>query len=87
MERTIWKYSRVLCSWAPNGTPYQPSTTWGPDAPRPSTTRPLDRWSRVAAAIAVAAGERACIWATAVPSRTLVVALPHHASGVSASDP
>ena len=67
--------------------PYQPSTTCGPDTPRPSTNRPPDRWSIVIAAIAVAAGWRADICVIAVPSRTRSVAAPHHASGVSPSEP
>ena len=46
-----------------------------------------DEWSIVIAAIAVAAGVRADIWMIAVPSFTFSVAAPHHASGVSASDP
>lgn len=41
----------------------------------------------MSAAIAVAVGVRAEICAIAVPSRTLVVREPHHASGVNASDP
>jgi len=39
------------------------------------------------AAIAVAVGVRAEIWATAVPRRARDVAPPHHASGVKASEP
>ena len=41
------------------GTPCQPSTTCGPDVPRPSRTRPPESWSSVAAVIAVMAGVRA----------------------------
>jgi hypothetical protein len=41
----------------------------------------------VRAAIAAAVGVRAEICATAVPSRIRDVREPHHASGVSASDP
>nr|KEP24725.1 hypothetical protein DA06_07035 [Georgenia sp. SUBG003] len=63
------------------------STTCGPEAPRPRTNRPPERWSRVMAAIAVAVGVRADICATAVPSRTRRVLAPHQASGVSASEP
>src|SRR5258707_310556 len=51
-------YSRVRASGLPNRTPCQPSDTCGPDSPRPSRNRPPDRVSRVAAVIAVAAGER-----------------------------
>ena len=39
------------------------------------------------AAIAVAAGWRALICMIAVPRRTRSVRAPHHASGVSASEP
>ncbi len=49
--------------------------------------RPFDRWSIVIAAIAVAAGVRADICMIAVPSCSVSVAAPHHASGVRASDP
>ena len=41
----------------------------------------------VIAAIAAAAGVRADICMIAVPSRTFCVAAPHHASGVSTSEP
>ena len=80
-------YSRVRASGFSNGIPYQPSTTCGPDAPRPRMKRPPERWSSVIAAIAVAAGWRALICTIAVPSRTRSVRLPHQASGVSASEP
>ena len=70
-----------------NGSPYQPSTTCGPDTPSPSTKRPPLRWSIVIAAIAAAAGRRALICMIAVPSLTRSVWAPHHASGVSASEP
>jgi hypothetical protein len=39
------------------------------------------------AAIAVAVGVRAAIWATAVPSVTREVPAPHQAKGVRASEP
>src|SRR3954466_7451395 len=54
---------------ARSSAPYQPSPTCGPDAPRPSTNRPPERWSSVSAAIAIAVGVRADSWAMAVPSR------------------
>jgi len=72
---------------AGNGRPYQPSTTWGPDSPRPSIKRPPERWSRVSACIAVVVGERAAIWATAVPRPILEVRAAIQVSGVKASDP
>jgi hypothetical protein len=52
-------YSLIRASGLANDCPYQPSTTWGPDTPRPRISRPPERWSSVIAAIAVAAGVRA----------------------------
>ena len=80
-------YSRVRARGLANGIPYQPSTTWGPDTPRPSTNRPPDRWSMVMAAIAAAAGWRADICTMAVPSLIRSVDAPHQASGVRQSEP
>ena len=80
-------YARVRASGLSKGAPYQPSTTCGPDTPRPSTNRPPDRWSSVIAAIAIAVGARADSCARFVPRRIFDVDAPHHASGVSASDP
>jgi hypothetical protein len=87
MRRTISTYSRVRASGFAYGWPYQPSTTWGPETPRPRISRPPDRWSRVMAVMAVEAGVRAAIWVMAVPSLIRRVALPHQASGVKQSDP
>ena len=61
-------YSRVRARGFEKGWPYHPSTTWGPETPRPRITRPLERWSRVRVAIAVAVGVRAESCTTAVPS-------------------
>ena len=80
-------YSRVRASGWLNGAPYQPSTTCGPDTPRPRIMRPPERWSSVIAAIAVAVGVRADNWQTPVPSRMRFVFAPIHASGVNASEP
>ena len=80
-------YSRVRASGLANGWPYQPSTTCGPETPRPRMKRPPERWSIVIAAIAVAVGVRADICTIAVPSRIRSVLAPHHASGVSTSEP
>ena len=80
-------YSRVRASGLANGIPYQPSTTCGPDTPRPRMKRPPLRWSSVIAAIAVAAGWRAESCTIAVPSFSRSVAAPHHASGVRQSEP
>ncbi len=75
-------YSRVRASGLVNDWPYQPSTTCGPETPRPRTWRPPDRWSSVKAAIAQAVGVRADSWTTEVPSRTRDVDEPSQASGV-----
>ena len=81
-------YSRVRASGFANGIPYQPSTTCGPDTPRPRMKRPPERWSSVIADIAVMAGWRADICVIAVPSfSALASAAPHQASGVRPSDP
>ena len=80
-------YSRVRASGRGYSSPYQPSTTCGPDAPSPRMKRPFERWSSVIAAIAIAVGVRAEIWQIDVPSLMRSVAAPHHASGVSASEP
>ena len=80
-------YSRVRESGFANGMPYQPSTTCGPDTPRPRMKRPPDRWSIVIADIAVIAGWRADICVIAVPSLSVFVCEPHQASGVSPSEP
>ena len=80
-------YSRIRASGLANGWPYQPSTTCGPDTPRPRISRPPERWSSVIAAIAVAAGVRAEICTIAVPSFSVWVEAPHQASGISASEP
>ncbi len=83
----ISTYSRVRPSGFGYGWPYHPSTTCGPDAPSPRMKRPPLRWSIAIAAIAIAVGVRAAICAIDVPSWIRVVREPHHASGVSASDP
>ena len=49
--------------------------------------RPPERWSMVIAAMAVAVGVRADICTMAVPRRIRSVLAPHHASGVSTSEP
>ena len=87
MSRTMATYSRVRASGLANGCPYQPSTTCGPETPTPRMKRPPERWSMVIAAMAAAAGVRADICMIAVPSLTRSVAAPHHASGVSTSEP
>jgi hypothetical protein len=66
--RTISTYSRVRASGRRNGTPCQPSDTCGPETPRPRRKRPPESTSRVAAAMAVAAGVRAGICMSAEPS-------------------
>src|SRR5213592_1628829 len=56
--RTTSMYSRVRPSCEPKRTPCQPSLTCGPEDPMPSSMRPSESWSSVAAVIAVIAGER-----------------------------
>ena len=79
--------SRVRASGFLKGWPYQPSTTWGPLTPMPSTSRPPERWSRVSACMAMEVGVRPDICTIEVPSRTFCVSRPHQASGVNASEP
>ena len=83
----ISTYSRVRASGLPNGWPYQPSTTCGPDTPRPRISRPLLRWSSVSVCIAVAVGVRAEICTTPVPSLIVDVCAAIHTSGENASEP
>ena len=83
----ISTYSRVRASGLSDGRPYQPSTTCGPDTPSPSWNRPLERWSRVIAAMAVAVGVRAASCTTEVPSLMVEVCPASRPSGVKASDP
>ena len=80
-------YSRVRASGLAKACPYQPSTTCGPETPRPRQNRPFDRWSRVMVLIAVAVGVRAESCTTAVDSRIRSVSEPYQARGVKASDP
>ncbi len=86
-RRMISTYSRVRWSWWANRCPCQPSATCGPDVPIPSSTRPSERWSSVAAVIAVIAGERAGIWKIAEPTLMRSVWAASHASTVATSDP
>ena len=78
-------YSRVAFTGVRNGTPCQPSTTWGPETPRPRMRRPPESCWRVSAVMAVVPGVRADSWAMAVPSFSVVVAAATKASGVKAS--
>jgi hypothetical protein len=80
-------YSRLRSSGFGYDWPYQPSTTCGPEAPTPRSSRPSDRWSRVIAAIPSAVGVRAGIWQIPVPSLMRLVCDPYQASGVRASEP
>src|SRR3954470_21003488 len=65
--RTPSMYSRVRCSCLPKRTPCQPSDTCGPLEPMPSSIRPSESWSRVAAVIAVMAGAPPGVWGIAEP--------------------
>jgi hypothetical protein len=53
----------------------------------PSSIRPSESWSSVAAVIAVMAGERAGIWKIADPMRILVVCPAIQPRIVAASEP
>jgi hypothetical protein len=55
--------------------------------PIPSSIRPPESWSSVAAVIAVMAGERAGIWKIAAPSLIRDVCAASQASTVAASEP
>lgn len=80
-------YSRVRAIGLPNATPCQPSTTCGPEAPMPSSSRLFDSACRVSAVIAVQAGVRADICMMPVPARMRVVHARIQAVGVTASVP
>ena len=80
-------YSRVREIGLEKGWPYQPSTTWGPETPRPRIIRPFERWSRVSACIAVEAGVRAEICTMPVPRCNFSVCAASHTSGEKASEP
>ena len=77
----------MRCSWRANRCPCQPSATCGPLEPIPSSIRPSESWSIVAAVIAVIAAERPGIWKIAEPSLIVVVACASHARIVAASEP
>ena len=85
--RRIATYSRVRASWPPKRWPCQPSATCGPDEPIPSSMRPFEITSSVAAVIAVIAGVRAGIWKIAEPSLIRSVWPASQASTVAASEP
>jgi hypothetical protein len=85
--RTIATYSRVRWICLANGCPCQPSATTGPDEPIPSSIRPPERVSSVAAVIAVIAGERAGIWNIPAPSLIRSVCPASQASTVAVSEP
>ena len=80
-------YSRVRPSGLPQATPCQPSTTCGPDVPSPSSSRPPESWSSVAAVIAVIAGVRAGICMIAVPIPICSVVAAIQEATVTASAP
>jgi len=79
-------YSRVRASGCPNGRPYQPSTTCGPDTPIPSRDRPSDSASSVIACIAIVTGLRADICAMPVARLMRDVCAAAHTSGENASE-
>ena len=83
----IFTYSRRRVTGFPYGTPCQPSTTCGPEAPRPTMKRSLESCARVMAVMAAIAGERAGICMMAVPTRIVLVFASIQAAGVMASEP
>src|SRR5207244_161691 len=80
-------YSRVFPNGLPYGWPCHPSTTCGPDRPRPSRNRPPLMRSSVAAVMAVIAGVRAGICMIAEPTCTRSVCAASQVSGVMQSVP
>ena len=80
-------YSRVRAIGLPNGTPCQPSTTCGPEAPMPSRNRLFDSACKVIAVMAVQAGVRADICMMPMPALIRVVRASIQAVGVTASVP
>ena len=74
-------------SWRAKRWPCQPSATCGPLEPMPSSIRPPESWSIVAAVIAVIAAERPGIWKIAEPSLIVDVACASQARIVAASEP
>ena len=86
-RRTISTISRMRCTGRSKRMPCQPSMTWGPLTPSPSTKRPLDMEARLIAVIATRAGVRVPAWMIPVPRRMREVRAAMKASGVTASWP
>src|SRR3954464_1960771 len=80
-------YSRVRVKGLPYGWPYHPSTTCGPDKPRPRQKRPFDRWSTVIACIAHDEGVRPDICTTPVAILIVDVCAAIHVANENASLP
>ena len=85
--RTTAMYSRVRWSCLAKRTPCHPSETCGPLEPMPSSMRPSESWSRVAAVIAVMVGVRPGIWKMADPILIRVVCPAIQPRIVAESDP
>ena len=83
----IAMYSLVRVIGLPKRTPCQPSTTCGPETPRPHRKRPPDRCCNVIAVIAAMAGVRAGICMMPVPTNSFVVCASIQVAGVTASVP
>jgi hypothetical protein len=83
----ISMYSRRRVSGFSYEPPYQPSTTCGPDGPRPIRKRPSESWSSVIAVIAAIVGARAASCMIAVPALILVVLAKMYAAVDTASEP
>ena len=80
-------YSRIWVTGFSIFAPYQFSTVILCETPRPSTIRPPENSSIVAAVWAIAAGVREKIGTTPVPSRTRSVTDANRARTVSESRP
>ncbi len=85
--RMIWMYSCKRESGLAYEAPYQPSTTCGPDGPRPTMKRPPDSWCSVMAVIAAMVGARAGICMMEVPTRIFFVCAKIHDEMLTASEP
>ena len=79
--------SRIRVKGRAKGTPWRPSTTWGPEAPRPSMNRSSVTRCRVRATIAVLAADRAPTWKIPEPKIMRSVCWDRAAIGEAASPP
>ena len=87
IARSAVTYSRISATGCSMCEPNQFSTVTWCDTPMPSTIRPPEYSSIVAACWAVATGVRECIGSTPVPSRIRSVAAAYAIRTVSESRP